>query len=365
MKKIICLILIAVLFQPVSAQLTKSERLEQLFDSIYRTGQFSGNVLIAENGKPLYQHCFGMADEKTKIPLNADTRFLIGSVSKQFTAMGIVLLKIAGKLNYEDTLGKFIPELPYYNITIRQMLQHSSGLPDYGPLMQQHWDNQKFAGNADMINMLIKHKPPVFFAPGERYLYSNTGYALLATIIERVSGQSFPDYMEQKVFAPLGMNHTIIYTRRYHPRKVRNYATGYVYIDSLQQFGLPEEHPVWKNALWEDGIYGEDGVNPTVGDMLIWNQTLYNKRFIPASEIDTIFTPDLPRIGTSDQGFGWRIQKKDSLGRIVFHSGGWPGYIAYNEQHLDHNRTIIILRNRFTPQTRMPIDAIRTILAGN
>lgn len=213
-----------------------------------------------------------------------------------------------------------------------------------------------------MLQFLVQKKPPVFFPPGQHFLYSNTGYALLATIIERVSGASFQHYMETKLFKPAGMHQTIIYMRRYQPRKVSNYALGYVYQDSLQKFILPDVHPMWKEVLWEDGIYGEDGVNSTTGDLLKWNQAIFSGKFLSKKAWKEALTPGKPRLGESDYGFGWRIVNQKDYGRIALHSGGWPGYIAYSEQHLDKNRTIIILRNKFTPQTRMPIDAIRAIL---
>lgn len=359
LKKPILVLLLVTCTCQLQAQ-TKAARLDSIFTALYNSGQFSGNVLIAENGKPVYQQSFGMADQDKQLPINENTRFLLASVSKQFTAMGIVLLKEAGKLNFDDELVKYIPELPYPGLTIRQVLNHTSGLPDYDPLMQQHWDKSKFATNEDMLKMLVQYHPDAFFPPGQKYLYSNTGYALLAIVIERLSGLSFTDYMEQKVFKPLGMAHTIIYTRRARPRIVSDYAFGYVYQDSLRAFVLPDVHPQWKTTLWEDGIYGEDGVNTTTGDLLRWDQAVYDRQLIAAGDWTAILTPGTPTEGTSDYGFGWHIKS-----RIAYHSGGWPGYIAYNEQHLDKNQTIIILRNKFTPNTRMPIDVIRSILESN
>jgi CubicO group peptidase (beta-lactamase class C family) len=344
------------------AQENKTTKLDHLFVALSQSGQFSGNVMIAENGKALYQKSFGLSDQEKQLPLNEDTLFLLASVSKQFTAIGVVLLKVAGKLRYEDELVKYLPELPYPGVTIRQMLNHTSGLPDYGPLMQEHWDKTKYATNEDMIKMLLQYRPPAFFSPGQKYLYSNTGYAMLATIIERVSGMSFADYMESQVFKPLDMTRTIIHTRRARPRSVPNYAIGYVYEESLQRFVLPDAHPTLKLTVWEDGIYGEDGVNSTTGDLLKWDQAVYRGAFIPAVDLAAILTPGKPAEGASDYGFGWHITNPKGKGRIAFHSGGWPGYIAYNEQYLDKNRTIIILRNKFAPQTRNPIDAIREIL---
>lgn len=338
---------------------TKAQRLDSLFSALYQTGQFSGNVLIAENGKPVYQKSFGLADLENQQPLDAGTRFLLGSVSKQFTAAGIIMLKDAGKLSLDDELTKFLPELPYQNITLRQVLQHSSGLPDYFALMDKKWDKNKYATNEDVLHMLVQYRPNPFFSPGQKYAYSNTGYALLALVIERVSGQSFTDYMEGEVFKKFGMNHTIIYTRRTRPRKVADYALGYVFQDSLKKWILPDVHP---QDLWEDGIYGEDGVNSTTRDLLKWDQAVFNRAVFSNSDWNDILTAGAVKDGSSDYGFGWHIINPDGEGRIAFHSGGWPGYIAYNEQHLDHNRTIIILRNKFATTIKTPTAIVRQIL---
>lgn len=366
MKKLnsIGLMLLILFSRLTYAQQTNYSRIDSIFNKLYDSGQFSGNVLIAKNGKPVYQKSFGLADIEKHVSNNPGTRFLLASVSKQFTAIGIVMLKEAGKLNFDDELIKFIPDLPYKGITIRQVLNHTSGLPDYLPLFQQHWDKTKFATNQDMLSMLIQYHPDLLFNPGQKYLYSNTGYALLALVIERASGLTFTDYMETKIFKQIGMNNTIIYTRRARPRPVDNYATGYQYDDSLKQFVTPEQHPIWKEALWEDGIYGEDGVNSTAEDMLIWDQVVYKRSFASEGAWREILSPGKVLEGNMDYGFGWHIVIRDGIGRSIFHSGGWPGFMTYNEQGLDNNYSIIILRNKFSQQIRVPVDLIRSSLVG-
>lgn len=346
----------------VIAQQSKPARLDSIFTALYNSGQFSGNVLIAENGQILFQKTYGLADIEKNVPNDFQTRFLLGSVSKQFTAAAIVLLKEAGKLQYDDLVTKYLPGLPYTGITIRQVLNHTSGLPDYDALMQHKWDISKFATNDDMLKMLVQYNPDPFFPPGQKYLYSNTGYAILALVIEKVSNTSYPDFMKNKLFSPLGMSNTLIYTRRARPMQVADAAIGYVYNDSLKTFVLPEQHPMWKNALWEDGVYGEDGVNSTVGDMLKWDQVVYTHALLTTDDWQQILAPGKVVEGTNDYGFGWHIINPNANGRIAYHSGGWPGFIAYNEQGLDKNYSIIILRNKFTTHIRMPVDAIRSIL---
>ena len=338
------------------------QQLDSIFNKLYESGSFSGNVLIAKNGQPIYQKSFGFADSSRQVKNSDQTRFLLASVSKQFTAAGVVLLKEAGKLNYDDKLVKYLPALPYPEITIRQLLNHTSGVPDYLPLLDQYWDKTKFATNNDMLDMLIKYHPAPFFNPGQKYMYSNTGYALLALVIEKISGMSFTDYMEDNVFQPFGLKHTLVYTRRARPKQVPDCATGYVYEDSLKKFVEPEQHPVWKNVLWEDGIYGEDGVNSTVGDMLLWDQIVFNRNIISAEDWKEILGAGKPVEGDSDYGFGWHLINPQGKGWIAYHTGGWPGFQTYNEQGLDQNYTIIILRNKFAPRTKVPTETLRSII---
>jgi CubicO group peptidase (beta-lactamase class C family) len=346
----------------VIGQDSRAGLFDHIFDSLYQSGKFSGNVLIAEKGKPIYLRSFGNADEENKRQIDSNSMFLLGSVSKQFTAFALVLLVHQGKLNLDDNIQKFIPTLPYQNITVRELLNHTSGVPDYISLMQAKWNKLKIASNNDMLDMLVQYHPPVLFEPGARYEYSNTGYALLALIIEKASGMTFGNFMEDQIFQPLGLNRTIVYSRRYKQRTVTDYALGYVYNDSLKTWVLPDSDAKWKSALWEDGIEGEDGINSTTDNMLKWDQALYFNPLLSAIELAEIFTPGKVQTGETDYGFGWHIKTFAGYGRIAFHSGGWPGYIAYIERHMDSYKTIIILRNRFSPETRMPIAEIRSIL---
>ena len=196
----------------------KAASLDSLFTNLHREGKFYGNVLIAEKGVPVYEKSFGLADEQTKRPLDKETVFELASVSKQFTAMGIMMLQKAGKLNYDDSLGKYIPELPYHHISIRNLLNHTSGLPDYMALFDLAWDLKRIATNKDMIEQLIQYKPAILFEPGMKYEYSNTGYALLASVIEKVSGMPYGDYLQKNICKPLKMTRTRVYRRRYENR---------------------------------------------------------------------------------------------------------------------------------------------------
>lgn len=347
---------------PSFAQDNRVSQLDSIFTALYDAGEFNGNVLIAEDGKPLYQKSFGLANNENLQRLDLNSPLLLGSVSKQFTAFGIVLLKQQGKLNYDDNIQQYLPELPYKGITIRHLLTHTSGIPDYSILMDLHWNNTKRASNQDRVNMLVKYHPAAFFQPGTSYEYSNTGYVILALLIEKVSGISYQQFMEDNIFKPAGMKRTMVYAHYSQPRQLIEYALSYTYQDSLYQYNLPYPVSAYETAGWEDGIVDQDGISSTTSDLLAWDQLLYNNKLIPADALQEIFTPAKTKKGETDYGFGWHIQQLYQYGKIAYHNGDWPGYIAYIERHMDSKKTIIILRNRFTPEIKMPIDLIRSIL---
>ena len=255
---------------------------DRRFESIdrYLQGQadyykFNGNVLISEKDRIIYQKSFGYSDFNRQIPLNDTSVFELASVSKQFTAMGILMLQKQGLIDLNDSLRKFFPELPYYNIKIHHLLTHTSGLPNYGVLLFNKWDRKKIAFNNDVISMLAEEKPASYFKPGEKWEYCNTGYVLLASIVEKVSGLTFKDFMDQNIFVPLQMRHTRVYNTRRSGEKLDNYAYGYVWSDSLKRFVLPDSLSDYDYVYFLDGIQGDGIINSTTGDLLKWNKFIY------------------------------------------------------------------------------------------
>ncbi|MEO0895292.1 MAG: serine hydrolase [Bacteroidota bacterium] len=343
-----------------------ASHLDSLFTAQYEAGSFNGSVLLAEKGKILFQKGYGLANEKTGAKINAETVFELASVSKQFTAMGIVQLQKEGKLSYDDEVATYIQELQEYpGVTIRNLLNHTGGLPDYMELADEHWDHSKIATNDDMLKLFEELLPERDFEPNQEWDYSNTGYMLLATIIERVSGKSFGEYLNDKIFKPLGMANTFVYRRRYQPKEVSNYAQGYVYGDSTDSKVLPDEVPSNDYVIFLDGILGDGMVNSNVIDLLKWDQALYTDKLINDQDKELIFTPAKLADGSeTDYGFGWTIEESKTYGKIAHHSGGWAGYITYIERHLDHDKTIIILQNQSIPKTKIPVKNTRKIAYG-
>ncbi len=327
--------------------------------------RFNGNVLVAENGKIVFQKSYGYADFDTKRMLNDSSVFELASVSKQFTATAILLLKDKGKLNLTDSLRHYFPELPYSGISIYQMLTHTSGLPDYEEAMNKKWDRNKVAFNNDMIAFLAKEKLPVLFAPGTKWTYSNTAYALLASIVEKVSGQSFSEFMAQNIFKPLQMNHTRIYnTRRSLKDTIANYGYGFVYNDSLKKHLMPDSVADLKFVIYLDGIQGDGVVNSTTADLLKWDRSVKNHTLLSEATQKEMLKEHamVDTAKKSHYGFGVFTEKTD-LGYVISHSGGWPGYTTYLARNVGKDQTFIVLSNNSSPSPAITT-AMQHILNG-
>jgi CubicO group peptidase (beta-lactamase class C family) len=336
----------------------------------FLTGQqkyyrFNGNVLVAENGKIVFQKSYGYANFDNQRMLNDSSVFELASVSKQFTATAILILKDQGKLNLTDSLRHYFPELPYSGITLWHMLTHTSGLPDYEWAMNEKWDHSKIAFNKDMIAFLAKEKIPVLFEPGKKWQYSNTAYAILASIVEKVSGQAFSDFLSQSIFQPLGMNQTRIYnTRRSLKDTIANYAYGYMYNDSLKKHILPDSLPDFSYVIYLDGIQGDGVVNSTTADLLKWDRAAKNHSLLK-EETQNEMRKGQAIVDTaknSTYGYGLFMEKND-FGNIISHSGGWPGYVTFLARNADKDQTYIILSNNESPSPRLAVP-LQNIMAG-
>ncbi len=227
---------------------TLPQKLDSLFAAV---PDFSGVVLVADHGKPLYHQAFGFANAEAKQNVDTASVFELASVSKQFTAMLVVMLNEEGKLKYDDPVEKYLPGLPYQGITIRHLLNHTSGLPDYQQLMDEKWDKSKVATNEDILLYLKKFHPPVFFLPGEKYKYSNTGYVLLGSIVEKASGRGFVEFCRERIFNPLAMTSTNIRTKK-EKDSLSNFALGIHFRSRKKALCAGRLFPIFKlyNLAW-------------------------------------------------------------------------------------------------------------------
>jgi CubicO group peptidase (beta-lactamase class C family) len=325
---------------------TINSALSRNLDSLFRTvPDFSGVVLIAENNHPVYHKSFGYKNFNTKEALDTTSIFELASLSKQFTAMIIMKLKEDSLLQYDDTIEKYIPGLPYPGITIRHLLNHTSGLPDYQDIMDRHWDKKNVAGNNDNIVYLKKYRPQSHFTPGEKFDYSNTGYMLLATIAETVSKKDFALLSRELIFQPLKMKETDIRTKE-NKVQITNMAWGHIYVPLQQQYVPADSFPSFNYSIWLGNRMGPGRVSSTASDLLKWDNALYTGILVKNETLREAFTPARLNDGTlSNYGFAWRIAEHPTLGKKIFHAGDNPGYRTIICRYTDSKKTLIILCN--------------------
>ena len=317
-------------------------KLDSLFAA---TPEFNGTVLVADKGKKIYHKAFGFANFETKAPLDTASIFELASVSKQFTSMCVMMLQEKGKLMYDDQLENYIPGLPYPKITIRHLLNHTSGLPDYQEIMNEHWDKSKVAGNADIIEYLKQYHPAKLAEPGEKYEYSNTGYVLLASVVEKASGKDFVQMCREQIFQPVGMTSTDIRSLE-EKAAIKNFALGHMYVPEKKRYIRADSFPSSNYTIWLGNRKGPGRISSTTSDLLKWDRALYTESLIHKTSLEQAFTPArLNNDSTSNYGFGWVLKSHPALGKVVYHTGGNPGYTTIIIRYIDADKTVIMLCN--------------------
>jgi CubicO group peptidase (beta-lactamase class C family) len=311
----------------------KAKKIESFFETLATKQNFHGTVLISYNEHVLFKGAFGYQDPgKKKHALKLNSVYQLASVSKQFTAAAILKLAEQGKLNLEDSIQKFYPNFPYKNISIKLLLQHRGGLSNYTYFSEKYSDRKTPLTNQGVVEMMIKHQPPVYFFPDRRMDYSNTGYVLLAAIVEKVSGKTFKKYMEEDIFKPLGMKHT-------HVLDVNNLG-DFNYVDAHDKWGAKVRHD------YLDGTTGDKGIYSTVDDMHTWDRVLYSGKFLSDSTLDSMYMPGSKKLeGPFNYAFGWRTYTLESGEVIVYHGGWWNGFKTFFMRDLENRHSIIILCN--------------------
>ncbi len=318
---------------------TEIHTLDSLLLKVMKNYRFNGNALVAIEGYPVYEYSGGYADLYTKAPLNFNTRFQIASVSKGFTAMSVLMLYERGKIDLSDSLTKFIPEFPFGRVTIKQLLQHTSGLQNYMYFVDNFWEKDRPITNEDVLTLINEHSPQLNFRPGSRHLYNNTGYAILALLVERVSGKRFYEFVKEEIFDPLGMNNSFAWNKEVSDT-LKNVATGF--IRKGYQYRKFAHNPL-------DEVLGDKSIYTTAEDMLKWDQALYSNTLVSDSILRISFTKiKLSRGREYNYGFGWRLKEIDGK-NVVYHNGLWNGFTATLTRYTDDKITIILLNNTNAP----------------
>jgi len=263
----------------------------------------------------------------------------LASVSKMFTAEAIMLLYSQGKLDYDDMITKYIPEFPYEGITIRHLLNHRSGLSRYETLADEHWPDRGIPiHNEDVIKLYCEYRPDPYNQPDVTFHYTNVNYVLLASIIERITGQHFEDFMKENIFAPLGMDRSYIYSLRGVDR-LKTYVDTEVQGHDMLSRGTRKAQDDYLN-----GVVGDKVMYSTVDDLYKFHLALQYNTFLPDSIQQEAFVPGSPTWKRGENyGFGWRMNNKHP--GVVFHFGWWKGYRSYFICDLEKARVLIILTN--------------------
>ena len=293
---------------------------------------FNGQVLIAKNGTVVFQKTVGFADMRTKDSLSENTPMHIASVSKTFTGMAILHLMETGSLNLDDTLGKYFPGFPYTDVTVKMLLSHRSGLPNYLNYLSLLKKNDTCYSNQDVLNSLFTLQPRLESRSGTRFNYSNTNYVLLAMIVEKVTGEHFPAYLKRIFFDPLQMTNTFVYANQ----------------DSL----APTPSFAWTGKFWEsdpfDCTYGDKNIYTTAYDLLKWDQALSSGQLFKKETLDAAYTPlSNERRSIHNYGLGWRMMIFPNGKKFVYHNGRWHGSNAVFVRFPDENATMILIGNKY------------------
>ena len=320
----------------------KATEIDKKFKRLVRLTGFNGTVLYTEKGRIILKKAYGYRNvRRKKDSLKTSDVFQLASVSKMFTAMAIMILKDDDKLDYDDSLQMYLPEFPYHGVTIRMLLTHRSGLPRYMSIAQDHWENKKIPlTNDDMMDLFVTYHPDRYFKPDNGFHYCNTNYALLANIVEKVSGMHFEDFMKKRIFEPLGMNGSFIYNMR-----------GDTVVPLYVEKGVPGYyHRGWRwREMTNDylnGVMGDKNVYTSVDDFYKYDQALDNFTLLPDSVLREAFKPGSPKYWRrrNNYGFGWRI--KDGMDSTVYHFGWWKGFRSFYIRDMKHHKTLIVLTNK-------------------
>jgi len=310
----------------------KSSELDRLFNYYHEVGMFNGAVLAAENGRVIYSQTFGFSDFENKTSLSPSSVFCIGSVTKPFTALAVMILKERGKLSYDDKLTKYFPEFEVYarDVSLRHLLTHTSGMPDYANDLKMQLQHPVLT-NALVFDALVR-QPALKFKAGEKYAYSNSGYFLLAMVIEKVSGKKYGEFLAENIFRPLGMDHTFAYdeTMAVIPNRVNGYENIWQKRDEYLQ---------WKVA-------GNGNIYSIAHDLWLFDQALYKETLVRQSTLREAY--DTTRLIANNRngrkyGFGWHIL--GDSGQVVYHRGGLEGFRCQYWRNLEKHDALIILGN--------------------
>lgn len=321
----------------------QQKQLDDYFQKETDAKRFNGSVFIAREGKILLKKGYGFANYEKSKKNNPSNFYSIGSMTKAFVTISILMLEERGLLNVNDTVHKYIPGFPNsHKITLHQLMNHSSGLYCFlQDLSSPFWKiKDQYHAPEKLLDYIVGH--PFDFEPGSQYKYSNSGFVLLGIIIEKVSGMTFGNFIKTNILEPLNMKHTI-----YDPYETKfrdKIAVGYDH--------FKESPPPVSDKLHVSVTFSAGGIFSTVGDMYKWDQALYTEKLVSKKSLQRIFTP-----GHGNYCYGWWLTPLEINGKLhkcIWHWGCSSGYHGMITRLVDDKATIIMLQNRMSPELSVP-----------
>lgn len=330
-KKLIFSLSVFTLF---SCSTNLDKKVNKFLEDYQNPNQPGYSLLIAKDGEILLAKSSGMASIEVKSKITNETNFRLASVTKQFTAFSILMLINEGKLSFETTLTEIFPKFPFYgkNITVKNLLEHTSGIVDYESLIPENQKDQLH--DKDVLNMMMQIDS-TYFSPGEKHQYSNSGYAVLAMIIEKITGKPYHVFLKERIFDPLKMETSVAFVKG--ENLVKNRAFGYK---------LENNEAVFADQNLTSAVLGDGGIYSNVYDMLKWESSLYTEKLLPKKLIDESQLRKTTTSGeTFDYGYGWRLEKLDDY-EVVYHTGSSTGFRNIIYRIPSERLVIIFLSNR-------------------
>lgn len=313
--------------------------LKSYFKQCHKAQLCNGSFLVAEDGKVLYHQAMGV-NHKGDMPLSTSHQFDIGSISKQFTAVAIMMLQEQGKLNFEDKVIQHIPDFPYEQITIKHLLNHTSGIADMMPYLTSLYRQGKVTASLDqntVLDALIDQAPEAMFQPGAQWRYSNTGYVVLATLVSKISKQSYGEFLQSNIFTPLKMAQSVSRTSKTEHRLTER-AYGF-----RQQINGTQR--TFDQIPFFD-IEGMGGIYSTTSDLYAWDQALHSHKLLSPKTWKSATQLTKTTDGkTKEYGFGFMLKPDAFNQQKVGHSGHWRAFKSIYTRQVEDNRTIILLTN--------------------
>ena len=310
-------------------------------------------VLVRKDGKTVFARGYGVRDLRSLTPIDTHTDFRLASFTKQFTAMAIMLLVHDGKLRYDETLTEIFPEFPAYGraITVRHLLTHTSGMPDYGELMEGGpWSETRQIQDDEVLALLEKQSAGLF-PPGTSWMYSNSGYVVLGSIVAKASGMPYEEFLRRRIFVPLHMDDTVVFV------KLKNSVPDRAFGHTKGPDGFQETDQSLASATLGDG-----GIYSNLEDLAKWDSALEKHTLLPESDMRPAITPAKladgsettlpPARGSEDRGrrpiaygFGWFLDPYNGRARM-YHAGGTRGFVTIIQRFTTEKLTIVVLANR-------------------